>query len=152
MTTSHKTTTCRRFSMITASERKGRGHRLMTCIRYSVSGKRIAVSAPMAQSQWAPEFMDKFGLEKTRKVSRRSPLSLGSLSKMTQCFDRDRVDRAGAMLAPGRFTVGYHNGMCRGQHTSAPVHLVHFVPFYFNCLFASPTLGVSPLRRIKNGG
>ena len=44
---------------------------------------------------------------------------------MTQCFDRDRVDRAGAMLASGRNTVGYRNGMHMGQHKSAPVHLVH---------------------------
>ena len=71
---------------------------------------------------------------------------------MTQCFDRDRVDRAGATLTPGSNEVGEPNGIHRGQYKSAPVHLVHFVPFYFNCLFASPTLGVSPLRRIKNGG
>jgi len=44
---------------------------------------------------------------------------------MTQCFDRDRVDRAGAMLTPGKNTVGYRTGMHMGQYESAPVHLVH---------------------------
>ena len=32
---------------------------------------------PMAQSQWAPEFMDKFGLEKTRKGKQKITVFLG---------------------------------------------------------------------------
>ena len=31
----------------------------------------------MAQSQWAPEFMDKFGLEKTRKGKQKITVFLG---------------------------------------------------------------------------